>query len=403
MRTLVSMIAAMCLTVWAVDARPCSIDGCREGEFSVVEEFNAFPGFHLQGRGQGATVPANIPAILWRINEDAWLPGVEIPDATDVIVSWEDAQPQPVFSHWDQTVPVGVNFLNRRTFVLVPDSSLEPNSNYLISDMGRPDTGYRRCMQASGSFRTTAEAPLPQTLGILEMPETVTKLTDEYRTEPVANPVRMDIHVAGTPMCTVIVGAAATFLKLTLSEDALPWQYALYYTLLFDGEPWIYHPSTPMDIHDRLGKDPTWSMVYAFCGAPANECDVEYPFEAESEQEWLDTFGDGSMLSGALPAPGIHHVKMQAWLPGSEIILETPEIEIDIQCPERVPIPCETDQVDGGDEVSTMDDGALDSSSESGCSTSDTHQPGGVPPASALLALLFLLAVVTRRIRAVRR
>lgn len=350
MRIFPFVTAFAALTVFAVPALPCSIDGCRDGELGVVMRQVIVPGFSLPGQKSQATVPANIPAILWRLNEEAYTIYTDIPDPAHVLLSSSGGEKAAqAFEFFEGIIPEQVDFLDRRTLVLVPKAPLMPQTTHLIADMGLREN---RCgMPEFGSFRTSGTAALPTTLGTLELPATVSRYISsssvDYVSTDVPNPAWMDLEIEDDSMCTVYIGAAMAFVKFVPSADALPWQDALYYRLYVDDKPWIYHPQTPMDIHDLLGLDATWSTVFAYCGAPVDRCHKWYPFDAESAQEWQTDFED--MRDRGMydvMDPGVHRVRLQAWLPGTDIVLQTPEIEIDIQCPERIEEDCPNDDDD---------------------------------------------------------
>lgn len=398
MRRLAGVLMLVTMTIGATEAMACSIDGCREGELSVVMRQVQVPGFSLPQDSE-ATVPANVPAILWRLNEDAYQGNIFIPDPHDVMISTEGLSPQPGFTFYEGTVPEEVDFLNRRTFILVPETALVADRQYLIGDMGSRESG---CMLPEyGTFRTSVAASYPTSLGTLELPDKIRQYTFnstvDYTSFDGPNPVWLDIEIEDDSMCTIYIGAAMAFVKFTPSEDAKPWKHALYYRLFVDDEPWIYRPGTPMDVMDLLGMNHTWSTVFAYCDAPADRCHKWYPLATDSAEQWREAFEPGwNQGIWKAPAPGVHKVRLQAWLPGTDIVLETPGIEIDIQCPERIEGSCPVEATDVIEDTRSPDDATDgdDSSGSSGCSASSASGASGASGTTPA-AILLLLAAMT--------
>jgi len=179
------------------------------------------------------------------------------------------------------------------------------------------------------AFTVTAIAPMPTTLGTIgAMDKGVGPL------------------VVGTTSgsCSSQIDAHQIDLQVEFSADALPWRDALAFTTLVDGQRWFAADS----INSTYAQGTSWvgrgqDRVYASCGG-----------EAE----------DGS-FSGL--AEGWHQVAFEATLPGTDIVLTTDSVSVELSC-------------EAGGVVDESDGASM-----GGCSVNGRSQSGPI----AFLLLLF--------------
>jgi hypothetical protein len=139
-------------------------------------------------------------------------------------------------------------------------------------------------------FQLTPAVPLPQSLGQI----------DEIRSHKSLVSVNTDSG------CSGLFEAAIASVQVRLTEEAEPWRDALFFTTLVDGERWEERSSfceQPPLGGDSGGRG--HAQLFALCGQ----------FNAGLE-------------------PGRHTVKMLAWLPGTDLVLETEEAEFELDCTE---------------------------------------------------------------------
>ncbi len=179
---------------------------------------------------------------------------------------------------------------------------LEDRDGYLIQPEGALEEG-RYVLQSPDSlcasrgdqhplmvFQLTPAAPLPQSLGGLELFQRSLN----------------NISVNTQDGCSGDYDAATISARVELSDEARPWRDALFFTTLVDGERWEERSSACEQ--PSLGEDSGGrghAQLFTLCGQ----------FNAGLE-------------------PGRHTVKVLAWLPGTDLVLETEEAEFELDCTE---------------------------------------------------------------------
>jgi MYXO-CTERM domain-containing protein len=267
------------------------------------------------------TVPANIPAFEWR-------------------PAYDDQATDPnnlIFTDASDNSTIGFTATRRSdgTFEITPSTTLPPGS-YRLSDTNQ-------CNGTSGplsSFTLGPAAPLPSQLGMLSA-HTLQRGS-------------LDV-VTAKGSCSEHINAASVDVQLALAADAQPWAAALHYETLVDGKP--YRASANANQIITLGE--SWvgrgkDRVIARCDGAAN---------------------DGT-FSGV--EPGVHEIVLRATLPGTQLVLTSSSVIVDLQCSNY-----------GGD--AGFGDHPHDDL-HSGCST------GGGTPGALGLALFALIGVTRRRL-----
>ncbi len=115
---------------------------------------------------------------------------------------------------------------------------------------------------------------------------------------------------------------AQALIETTLPEGAALWRDQLLYRTLVDGEAWYGKESlcdnyAPGRSWKEIGED----LVYGACPDPsgASHGDEGYAYGENRRPRQLE--------------PTLHTVKMQAFLPGTDIVLETEALTVDLSCP----------------------------------------------------------------------
>jgi hypothetical protein len=255
-----SLVAA----AWPDPALACSAIDCVQGYL--------YP-------GDGATIPANAGALLWRPQGPR---AVETVTSTATRLRREDTQAEVGFT----TAPLD------GALVLTPDAPLSPGA-YVFEDGGACAHSAFPAPQPV-RFVVGSAAPTPTTLGTL-----VPGALDQIQQ-----------MVAAGAACSELVPAAVMDVRLTLSAEAQPWSALLLYRTVVDGQPWRPNDSLPRVVPTGA----SWmgrgvDRLYAACG----------PTQL------------GSGVNGGL-SEGPHSVVMQATLPGTNLLLETPPVQVTLTC-----------------------------------------------------------------------
>ncbi len=259
----VSITAAICgAAVMAASVRPaaaCSV-ACWPGRFVP---------------GDGAVVPANLPAIVW-------LPSSEATGPSDLQLTRADAP--------TQVLPLTATLVEGGTYLVVPDAPLEAGVTYTIVEA--PDC---HGDTPRATFTVGPAAPLPTQLGAL-------------RITPEAQGV-VSLETSGG-QCGVETVVARARVELQFAADAEPWRDVLHLETLVDARAWRPRSS----IVSVLAPGASWlgrgvDRVYTVCASPA--------------------FGDPSY-----PAlhPGSHQVMMRASLPSTALSLTTEPATFTLRC-----------------------------------------------------------------------
>jgi hypothetical protein len=236
-----------------------------------------WPGFFTPG--DGATVPANLPAIHW-------LPvaGYDTPpaDPSKVVLARAAAPSTPL--------PFTATKLPDGAYVLVPDQPLMPGTTYVLTDQnacGGIVLGPRV------TFQATDAAPLPTSLGALAEAENLVGSLD---------------LATGSGSCSSKVDAHQIGIELQLISAASAWRDALHFETLVDGQVWKASSSAP----SVAPPGSSWrgrgvDLLYRVCKT------------------------DDDAISEGLAA-GPHEVVMRATLPGSGTVVQSSSLTVDIDC-----------------------------------------------------------------------
>lgn len=248
--------------------------------------------------GDGATVPANIPALHWRPRTELGEPS---PDPGKVTLAMT-ASPG---------VALGLTpmKLSNGDYLLVPDQPLVAGTSYRLRDDNT-------CFGSAGPsviFTAGPAAPLPTApLGTLRAVE--------------GRVAELEVSTSGGS-CSSTIDADQVTIELDLEPTVSPWHTALHFETLVDGQPW--RPQT--SLNHRSAPGASWrgrgvDLVYELCRS------------------------DDQAVNTGL-APGMHEVSMRATLPGSSIVMETPAVAVELACPGDPPPACLADPAacdDGG-------------------------------------------------------
>ncbi len=130
------------------------------------------------------------------------------------------------------------------------------------------------------------------------------------------------IRVAAGSLCSTAQWVAQALTEVTLPELASEWRDQLLYRTLVDGEVW--RGSVSACAHYPPGR--TWrevgeDLVYSACPEPSGRSQTETGVISRED-------GGHRGLSAAQ-----HAVKVQAFLPGTDVVLETETLAVDLSCP----------------------------------------------------------------------
>lgn len=176
----------------------------------------------------GATVPANLPGIVW------WAPAYSQSADPTLVELRDDAGNQVALTYSDG--------------VFVPAAPLVADTHYTLTD-ANPCVDTPR----TSRFTTTAEAPLPTALGQLVG----------------TNASVAVFEIAMPASCTTDIAANEEGLKLTLDASALPWKDALLFGTQLDGSRY-----TALGAYNQIvPPGSSWigrgiDLVYAACSPP---------------------------------------------------------------------------------------------------------------------------------------
>jgi MYXO-CTERM domain-containing protein len=238
--------------------------------------------------GDGATVPANLPAIYWRPRADIAEAG---PENVTLTTLADPATPLAFTA-----TPAGTG----RDYLIVPDAALAAGTEYVLTDAGAcgfgPTQGGPRA-----TFTVGPAAPLPTSLGTLAITGTQDGTWSLGGTDgscwvltDIAG-VRVGVDFASTP-------------------DAAPWRDVLHFATVVDGAPWTpseasFAAREPGASWDGRGVD----LLHTAC--------------AEDGTSW------SPMNVADNLSPGAHQVEMHATLPSTDVALATTPIAVTLACP----------------------------------------------------------------------
>lgn len=260
------LLLALSPLAWPCSPGPCS------GGFVVPKD--------------GATVPANLPALVW------------IPRRGS---SGPDGEPE-LRAASGEVKPLTLE--NDDGLLLLRAEGLTPGGYTLKTPAHcRYVYGERDRDHTERSFTLGPEAPLPTALGAL-------------RVTP-GQEAKLEVST-GVGSCSLEVPAATVEVVLEPHASAEPWMPALLFTTLVDGKRWF----AAHDLNAEYAPGASWrgrgqDLLFTACGEDA---------------DWVD---------GSLP-PGTHTVQLQARLAGQDAMWTSDEVQVELQCPpEGIPAPKE--------------------------------------------------------------
>ena len=273
----------------------------------------------------GGEVPANAPGLYWKPLRERSGPDTDA-DPANLTLTRQAAPATPIAFTAEP--------LDRGAFLIVPDEPLVPG-RYTLTDAttcSRPEFGGA----PSSTFVVVPAAPLPTELGVLTV---------------VGAPARGSIAVAtASGPCELEIDAVYVDLELAPAAGAQAWLGVLHFQTLVDGAPW----------------------------SPRSVINYETPpgasWRGRARDRVFHTCASADPFSQSGVAAGTHVVTMQATLPGSDVVVASTSVTVELAC-----TPARAD----GD----------------GCSTS---AGAATWPLLALLALLAPAAPRRRRARAPR-
>lgn len=230
--------------------------------------------------GDGATVPANLPAIHWNPATSFGMPAA---DATLVTLATTAAPTTPL--------AVTRTALPRGDYLIVPDQPLVAGTSYIVSDGNECGNG----AGLSVTFTAGPAAALPSQLGTLTT---------------VDGPVAPLTVPTSSGSCTSEVSADRATFDLAPASDVTPWLHALLFETIVDGTVWSYQ--------DGGWNGTSVDSIYHVC----------------------ETEDDGVSLG--LDA-GPHDVTLRASLPGTTAVLTSTVAAATLQCGNVSPETCAAD------------------------------------------------------------
>jgi MYXO-CTERM domain-containing protein len=291
-----------------------------------------------------AEVPANLPGIFWQPYSDLQEQHPRPDESTPTLTA--DTDPSESLS---LTVKKEGD-----AYTIVPEGSLVPGAKYTLT-LGKSCYLWSFGSEISDDPETVAlhvteEAPLPTSLGVVQAKR--------------RGVGRIELKGGPSGLCTTTVDAGRVSVVLSLSDEAEPWKDSLRYEMLVDGEVGGYE----VPIYGAEGPPPSWLGDRS--DLLLTLCDDSAPINSHR----------------SLSEPGDHAVRFRASLPGTDIVLETPEISVTLDCQAETP---DTDSTDPDTD-----------STDSGCAVtalSESPSPSGI-----ILLVLAGLAVQRRRRRTAR-
>jgi uncharacterized protein (TIGR03382 family) len=281
MRTILFLAAAAALVVAApADSEACSQAPCRPGFFTP---------------GNGATVPANLPAIHWR--PTLGFDNTNI-DPSKVVLARASAP--------SASLPFTATRRSDGSYVLVPQQPLMAGTAYVLTDQ---TTCAGTTVGPTATFQVVAAAPLPTELGALA--------------ETASTAGLLQVASAGGA-CSAEVDAHQVGIELQLGAGVMSWRDVLHFETLVDGAVWSASRSAPEEVPPGA----SWrgrgvDLLYRACKT-----------EDESVSEGL--------------AEGSHEVVMRATLPGSTTVVQSSPLTVEIDCAHEWPDKHEDGGCDAG-------------------------------------------------------
>jgi hypothetical protein len=251
------------------------------------------------------TVPANLPAVAWWFGRSYY----------DELDDSDAGGPYPVMTTADDLVlECGDETANRRTIAVdvevtgayaliapktafVAGESCSLHSRVVRCDLSKIEGFWHKhdmsYLTGRANFTVGASAPLPDALGVFEI--------EPAKVEP--------IELTEGAGCSGIDDVCATRGTIALSDGARPWRDAFVYETRVDGKPWRLPRAAPLPLdegssHIGRGRE----ILFAKRPGASSRTDVR-----------------GLSV-------GRHSVVIRAYLPGTQVTLETEPVEIDLNC-----------------------------------------------------------------------
>ena len=224
--------------------------------------------------GDGATVPANLPAMAWLPTDGPLSPGATLTLRTV-----------------DKNIPLTMenHRINGAAIVLARFEGVTPSTSIQAS---APETCRFGPKGTPATITVGPSAPLPKSLGHLNI------VSDHI------GPLTV-----GTSMgsCSTVINARQALIQLVPSIEATPWVDAMVFNTLVDGKPYIKTES----IGERAPFGASW-------------------VGRGKERVYVDCDSDRGAFQGI--APGPHTVVIQARIPGVEGVLSSDPLTVDLRC-----------------------------------------------------------------------
>lgn len=302
---LLATVAAVAAAALVLVAAPRTADACSPWPCN-------WDGYFVPG--DGATVPANLPAIYWRPRGD-----VGEPDPTLVTLSTA-ADPSTPLPYTATRIGDG------RDYLLVPGAALVPGTQYVLTDGNACNESSSGEPGPRVTFTAGPTAPLPTGLGAMA----VTNLPTRSETLSTAS---------GSCWISVTTISAAMAIDYATASDAAPWRDVLHFATFVDGQRW----SARSSILQTVAPGASWEERGADRLVAVCSYDVDVP--------------PGSSPPSGFGVPeGEHQVEMRATLPGTDLALATEPEDVLLRCPPVLP----------GDDEATDDGGGCSSSTHPG-------------------------------------
>jgi len=229
----------------------------------------------------GATVPANLPAMYWRPLSGY---GASTADPSKVVLASAAAPSTPL--------PFTTTQLPDGAYLIVPKQPLTPGTAYVLTDQSTCGSSTTP-LGPTATFQVAAAAPLPTSLGALAEG---------------ANLVGpLEVASAGGS-CSAEVEAHQIRIDLQPTSETIAWRDALHFETLVDGEVW----RAAATIGAVVPPGTSWrgrgvDLVYRVCKT-----------------------SDDAVSEGL--AAGPHEVVMRATLPGSSTVVSSSSLTVELAC-----------------------------------------------------------------------
>ena len=249
-----------------------------------------------------ARLPANAAGVIWYDSEN-WRsrPVQQQPDPADVLSSRLSVR-MLNGQDWDAPLPTVVTAVPDfpGVFVVAPEGGFVAGARYFFVESEREDDWWR-----PGDDPWDLQAGVIATIDSQDLLRTDTTLTLN------ATPsVFETLRVARSFRCDAVERLPQVHIEARLDGMGHRWRDQFLYRTLVDGRRWRETSTTctRVQLRPRTWADTGNDVLYSRCG----------------EDPW-------HVYHGLDPGP--HRVQMQAFLPGTDILLETETLTVDLSCP----------------------------------------------------------------------